>query len=282
MSSLSNHINVAAAEVGVHIYINALATAACALEPQLASVDGECRVGLDASSALGLFIGGVVGTVASGKHSGATAVDDNVALAVYALGSLGRHLNIDNASIDEYAVVGLDAVIGCRVGINVVALAKHDVVGRVDGVVGVAGNAQLSAAVEQQLALAVEGSLLTASSAVSKGVGGAIGQYDVGTFATKQIKCSRVWIGYAGSVELNLVFFVAKNCKRTVAGGAANHVTDVLSRAVVGCDVAAVNGYLYSVLGLGYRGAHVYAYLSSKAVVLECVFLVGEVLAGGA
>ena len=61
-------------------------------------------------------------------------------------------------------------MIGCRLHIYLVPLAKHDVVGRMDTIVRIAGHTQRTCTVEEQLTLAVKGTFLTAARTVGEGV----------------------------------------------------------------------------------------------------------------
>ena len=101
--------------------------------------------------------------------------------------------------VDEYAVVGLDAVILGRLGVDIVAGTDNDVVGRVDGIVVVAIHFQGTATLtKQQFALAVEGSLVVIlrTAAVFKAVGAL--QYDEGTLGTQQVEGGTVGIDNGG------------------------------------------------------------------------------------
>ena len=166
--------------------------------------------------------------VAGSDDGGASAVDGDVRLAVDALGSRRRYFNVQDAAIDEHTVVGLDAVVGGRLGIDVVARVEDDVVSRVDAVVVVAVDLQCPLAVEQQLTLAVESTLVVVfrTGAVSQFVGGTLSQHDIGTLLAEQVQGGTVRVGDVHTVQHHLVLFLAQDGQRTIAGGAGDVVAD--------------------------------------------------------
>ena len=138
-------------------------------------------------------------------------------------------------------------------------------------------HAELSAAVEEQFALAVECTLLTAASAVFQRVGSAFSQDDIGALATQQIQRGRVGIGDADAVQLHGILLVACHGKGTVICRAAQHIAYLFRVAVIGRDVTAVDGDLHPVLRLRYGVRQVDGDLRRKLVVLQDVFLVREI-----
>ena len=275
-----NHLHGAAVHVALPVGIQALAAVAGSLQAHLAAVLGVDGVAFHGGSALGLTV--FVDTSAGGYHRGASAVDGDVALAVDALGAVGRHLHVQHAAVDVDAVVGLDAVVSRRLGVDVHAGAGDDVVGTVDGVVVVAIDLQGAVAVQQQLALAVEGTLVVVlrRGAVSQGAGAV--EHDVGPFPREQVQGGRVGVGDADAVQLHLVFLVADDGERAVGGGAADHVAHRLHRAVVGGDVASADAYRHAVVvGLSRGTGQVDGYLGGERVVGQVILRVGEILCHG-
>ena len=76
-------------------------------------------------------------------------------------------------------------------------------------IVGIACDAEGTAAVEEELALAVEGSFLVAARAVGQRVCRPFGQDDKGTLAAQQVQCCRVGVGDMYTVETHSVLLVA-------------------------------------------------------------------------
>ena len=272
----------AAADVGLVVSLQTLAAGAGGLQQYHAATLGVGRVALDGGSALGLAV--LIGSAARGDDGGASAADDDVGFRVDALGGCSRYLDVHDTAVDEDAVVGLQTVVGSRLGIEVDALADDDVVGRVDGVVVVAVDGERAVAANEQLTLAVEGALLV--------VGfrrGAVGQLVVAfhdeecALLAQQVQCRRVGVGDVGSAELHLVLLVARDGQRAVGGRAADHVADALRLAVVGRDVGPVGGNADAahLVGRGRRAAERDVHHRCKRVVGHVVLLLGVVGLGG-
>ena len=147
---------------------------------------------------------------------------------------------------------------------DVVAFAEHDIVCRVDAIVGVSRDREGTAAVEEQLALAVERPLVTTPGAVSQCVGGAVSQDDEGTFATQEVESSRVGVGNAHAAEFDSIFLVTHHRQRTIGDRPAHHVADALGRAMVDCHVTAVDRHLHPIICLGDRVGEVYCHFGRE------------------
>ena len=131
---------------------------------------------------------------------------------------------------------------------------------------------------KQQFAFAVERPLLAAAGAVGQGVGGAIGQDDVGALAAQQVQRSRVGVGDVRAIESDGVFLVTHHGQRPVGSRSAHHVADALGGAVVGSHMSAVHRHLYPTLRLCHRVGEVDRHLGGERVVLQGVLLFGEIL----
>ena len=147
-------------------------------------------------------------------------------------------------------------------------------------IVRVASYIQRAATVEKQFAFAIESAFVAATSAVDQGVGSAIGQNDVGTFATEQVESCRVGVGDGDTIQLNGVFLVAHHCQRTIFGGTTYHVAHFLRGAVIGSDVTSIHRHLYTIFRLGCRVRQIDGYFCRKLIVLQQILLFREILGG--
>ena len=282
---LGDDVQRSAVHVCLVVGLQALAAAAGALQQHGAAVLGVGAVALHGCRALGLALVAVVGAVAGGDDGGASSVDDDVALAVDALACRGAALHVQYASVDVDAVVGLDAVVGRRLHVDVTARAHDDVVSTVYAVVVAAVHLQCSCAVQQQLTLAVEGSLVVGlrRGSVAELAGGVAGQHHEGALLAEQVQRCRVGVGNVGAAEHHLVLLLAQYGERAVGGRSADVIAHALRLAVVGHEVCAVGGDGHSV-GCGIADAAAVEHDVDggvECVLCQVVLLVGEVLSHG-
>ena len=170
-------------------------------------------------------------------------------LTVDAFCRSSRHFDIDDSSVDEDTVVGLDAVIGCRVSVNIDTLVEDDIVCRMDGVVVMAVDRQGASPVEQQFPLAVESSLVLVTLftlGVSQRVRGAVGQIDKTAFLAQYVQGCAVGTGDVYTVELYLTLLAACNRYRAIGVGTAQHIAYFIV-AMITHDSTVVIGDLYTI-----------------------------------
>ena len=130
-----DYADLTTADICLPVGLQTLATTTGSLDIDLTALDGEDGVTLDTSGCLGLQIFRVPLTITSADHIGASTIDDDIFLAVDAFRTFTLCLHIDDATIDNHIVAGLDAVVDCGVDIEVHALVDDHIALAVDAVV---------------------------------------------------------------------------------------------------------------------------------------------------
>ena len=232
---------LAAVDVSLPVGFQTLAAAAAGLQVDLAVVDGEDRVAGDTCRSLRLKVFRVPLAVAGAYHRDATTIDIDVGIAVDALCTRGRYLDIEDAAVDVEVVAGLDAVIGRGADIHVDAFVEHDVALAVNAVVVGAVDGERARAAEDHLALGEDGSLMAVvgAGAVGKLVGA--GKDYEGLVLALYVKSHTAGAGDGGIVEVEEEVGLAVDGQRTVAGGARHYVLHTRCAAVTGCNVVAID-----------------------------------------
>ena len=115
-SALGNDTDFTSCDITLQVGLHAFTSAAGGLGIQFAAVHVEGGVAADSCCSLGVASVGecLVSfpcAVTSSDNGRASAIDDNVGIAIDCLSTVGRNLHIDDATIDIHIVTSLDAVI---------------------------------------------------------------------------------------------------------------------------------------------------------------------------
>ena len=186
---------------------DSLATLAGAFQAQRSAADGEGAVALDAGTAVYVIIVAVQLAGARGDGREASPINLDDALTLHALGCHTATLHVDDAASHQDSVIGLDAVAGSVLDVDVVARSEQDIVIAGDAALAVGQHLQMATAAEEQFALAEERRLhvlvgwRVIAAAVLQRVPCAVGQFDVATLLALAVDGSTSGVGDIHPVE---------------------------------------------------------------------------------
>ena len=266
-STRGDDAHLASADVGFPVGLQALATTACSHSVDFATLDGHDRVAGNAGRSLGFEVFGVPLAITRTENGGAPAIDGDVVVAVDALGTIARSLHVDDASVDD-DIGALDAMIGC-IHVKIHTFLDQHIALAVDTIVIGGVDVERTCAADEELALAVERTLMILSGAIGQLV--AARQHEIGSHLALNVDGSTLGAGDIGTIQVQHEVGLAINVQHTIAGSAADDIADAFILAVIGNDAVATDGNLHTILRLCHRVGHIDGYLLGEGLCADIV-----------
>ena len=124
-------------------------------------------------------------------------------------------------------------------------------------------------AADEELALAIERTLMVVSGAIGQLV--AACKHEIGSHLALNVDGSTLGAGDIGTIQVQHEVGLAINVQHTIAGSAADDIADTFILAVIGNDTVATDGNLHAILCLCHRVGHINGYLLGESLCADIV-----------